>query len=334
MDALWWPWQLANMTRAMETLQQIQETLAEINERTPHVSISRFVASVLVEWLQTEYATSERKSVDAAGHGRDGDAEPSGARPGAPTLQMDWAACVVPLHGEDAHFGHAEAGVVGVADGVGGYRDRGVDAGAFARALMANALASAERVAKASRKVRCGLCPKKELERAHKKAAADETPGASTAVILSLHGTALAWAYIGDSAFAVLRGGKIICRSEQQQRRFNQPYQLSSEGSGGSLDEAKVGSMPTVMHGDVVVVATDGLFDNMHDWQLERAVRMGTCLGFSPKNMADIVAGIAYGISKDNLARTPFGIGYLEGHGEVWHGGKKDDITVIVAYIV
>jgi protein phosphatase PTC7 len=318
------------MTIALETLQlqQIQQTLAEIKERTPDVNISRFVASVLGDWMETEYATSERKRGDA-GHGRG--AGPSDARPCAPTLEMDWAACVLPLHGEDAHFGHAEAGVVGVADGVGGYRDNGVDAGAFARALMANALASAERVAKASRRLR-RLCPEKVLERAHKKAAADETPGASTAVILALHGTALTWAYIGDSAFAVLRGGKIICRSVQQQRRFNYPYQLSSEDGG--LDDAKVGSMPAARDGDVVVVGTDGLFDNVHDWQLERAVRMGTNLGFSPKNMADIIAGIAYGISKDKWACTPFGMGYMKVHGLARRGGKKDDITVIVAHIV
>nr|ACF85586.1 unknown [Zea mays] len=92
--------------------------------------------------------------------------------------------------------------------------------------------------------------------------------------------------------------------------------------------------MPAARDGDVVVVGTDGLFDNVHDWQLERAVRMGTNLGFSPKNMADIIAGIAYGISKDKWACTPFGMGYMKVHGLARRGGKKDDITVIVAHIV
>jgi protein phosphatase PTC7 len=164
------------MTSALETLEQIQETLAEIKERTPGVSISRFVDSVLDDSLGTEYAPPEWKSGDAAGHGRRAEERSDNARPCASTLKMDWAACVLPLHGEDAHFGHAEAGVVGVADGVGGYRDRGVDAGAFARALMANALATAERVAKA-RKLLIRLCPKKVLERAYKKAAMNKTPG-------------------------------------------------------------------------------------------------------------------------------------------------------------
>ncbi|XP_066318962.1 putative protein phosphatase 2C 24 [Miscanthus floridulus] len=326
------PWRPTKMRSALETLEQIQETLAEIKGRTPDVSISRFVDSVLDDSLGTEYAPSEWKSRDA-GHGRRAEERSDDRRPCVPTLKMDWAACVLPLHGEDAHFGHAEAGVVGVADGVGGYRDRGVDAGAFARALMANALATAERVAKA-RRLLIRLCPMKVLERAYKKAAMNKTPGGSTAVILSLYGTELSWAYIGDSAFAVFRGGKIIYRSVQQQRRFNEPYQLSTRERGGSLSEAEVGGMSTVKDGDVVVMATDGLFDNMHDWQLERAVRMGTDLGFPPKNMADIVAGIAYEISKESWGCSPFGIGYFKKYKKVWHGGKEDDITVIVAYIV
>ena len=83
------------MTRAMETLEQIQETLSEINKRTPEVSVFKFVTQVLLT-LGTEHAPSARE----AGHG-------GKERPCA--LRMDWAACVLPQHGEDAHFGHAEA---------------------------------------------------------------------------------------------------------------------------------------------------------------------------------------------------------------------------------
>jgi protein phosphatase PTC7 len=247
---------------------------------------------------------------------------------------MDWAACVLRRHGEDAHFGHAGAGFVGVADGVGGYRKYGVDAGAFARELMTTALARVEQSAK-SRRLRLRLGPKDVLERAYETAFLNGTPGASTAVVLSLDRANLRWAYIGDSAFAVLRGGKIVHRSVQQQLYFNCPYQLNAYGHGGiggSLTKAKVGEMP-VEDGDVVVVGTDGLFDNMRDGQLERAVSKGTELGFSPKNMADIVAGIAYKVSMDKRAHSPYSREYYKEYGRIC-GGKKDDITVIVAYIV
>ncbi|CAO2046711.1 unnamed protein product [Urochloa humidicola] len=293
----------------METLEQIQETLAEIKKRTPEVCIAKFVDLVL-------HCPSLAELPDA--------------RPCA--LRMDWASCVLPRHGEDAHFGHAEAGFVGVADGVGGFRKHGVDAGAFARQLMASALAKVEQAAKASR-LRRRLRPEDVLERAYETAFLNGTPGASTAVIVSLDCTTLRWAYIGDSAFAVLRDSKIVHRSAQQQHRFNFPYQLDSSGDGDNLTKAKVGDMP-VEDGDVVVVGTDGLFDNMRDGQLESAVWLGTRLGFSLKNMADIVAAIAYKISRDKWARSPYSREYSKAYGRRVYGGKKDDITVIVAYIV
>lgn len=46
-------------------------------------------------------------------------------------LRMDMASCIIPHHDEDAFFCHPVAGVVGVADGVGGHRKRVADAGAF-----------------------------------------------------------------------------------------------------------------------------------------------------------------------------------------------------------
>lgn len=39
--------------------------------------------------------------------------------------------------------------------------------------------------------------------------------------------------------------------------------------------------------GDIVILGTDGLFDN----ELERIVRMGTALDFSPKNMSEVNCG-------------------------------------------
>ncbi|KAL6899549.1 hypothetical protein ACP4OV_006207 [Aristida adscensionis] len=246
---------------------------------------------------------------------------------------MDWAACVLPRHGEDAHFGHAAAGVVGVADGVGGCRDAGVDAGAFARALMADALAAAE-LAASGAGMRRRLRPEMLLARAYRKAVRQGTPGASTAVVVSLDGTALRWAYIGDSAFAVLRGGEIVHRSAPQRGPvFNCPLQLSSDSRRSDrLADAEVGGMPEVRDGDVLVVGTDGLFDNMHDADLELCVRMG--MRFSPQRVADTIAAIAYEKSRNAYARSPFSMAYEEAFGEPCCGGKEDDITVIVAYIV
>lgn len=52
-------------------------------------------------------------------------------------------------------------------------------------------------------------------------------------------------------------------RSKPQQHRFNCPYQLSATGADRVAD-ADVGGVP-VMGGDVVVIGTDGLFDNVFE---------------------------------------------------------------------
>ncbi|KAI4980342.1 hypothetical protein ZWY2020_020827 [Hordeum vulgare] len=61
---------------------------------------------------------------------------------------------------------------------------------------------------------------------------------------------------------------------------------------------------------------------------------MGTALSFSPKNMADIIAGIAYEMSWSKDKDSPFSIGYRNHTGTQRCGGKEEDITVVVAFIV
>nr|XP_020164150.3 putative protein phosphatase 2C 23 [Aegilops tauschii subsp. strangulata] len=241
-------------------------------------------------------------------------------------LKMDWASCYVPHSDHDAHFGVADPGVIGVADGVSAYSAKGVDAGAFSRSLMASAYKDALET------VPRPICPYTLLQRAYKGAASSGVPGASTAVLLSLVGDTLRWANVGDSGFAVLRGGAIVHRSRPQLARFNCPLQLAAKGAD-SVTEAEVGET-AVRDGDIVVVAADGLFDNMFDAELEPVVRMGTALGFSPKNMADIIAGIAYEMSWSKVKDSPFSVGYRKHTGSQRCGGKQDDITVVVAFIV
>ncbi|KAF8768853.1 hypothetical protein HU200_007417 [Digitaria exilis] len=267
-------------------------TLTEIDTRIPdalrHDEVASFAALFLAPRDAAAAATCEPTDCD----------EPPAPHGGLRTV---FDSCSIEDHDEDAHFGLAEAGVVGVADGVGGYRDDGVDASA--------------------------VCPLTLLERAHEATVEASTPAASTAVIVSLSGGALRWAYVGDSGFVVFRDGRILRRSRPQQHYFNCPYQLSSErdGSADEVADAEVGKVPA-KEGDVVVVATDGLFDNVTDDELERIVRMGTALGFSPTNMAEVLAGFAFEASSV-MGRRERGKAFFT-------GGKPDDITVVVAYIV
>ncbi|KAM0848638.1 hypothetical protein ACQ4PT_054237 [Festuca glaucescens] len=331
----------------MEKLQQIQQTLREIDDRTPDAlrvafnlgrrvspapapgeedRVATFVASVLPP--PPPPPVSEDADVKEPGELHEAPLASTSEDDATRVLRMEWASCYVPDHDEDAHFGHDEAGVLGVADGVGGYRTHGVDAGAFSRGLMTTAFMHVLAIEPGT-----PVCPYTLLEWAYEETAATAASGASTAVILSLSGATLKWAYIGDSAFSVLRGGKIVHRSRPQQRHFNCPFQLNSRGDGTSVTEADVGEVP-VRDGDVVVVGTDGLFDNVFDAELERVVRMGAAQGYSPKNMADVVAGITYEMSRTRKKESPFSTEYQKHPAGVgFHGGKPDDITVVVAFI-
>lgn len=95
--------------------------------------------------------------------------------------------------------------------------------------------------------------------------------GSSTACVLVLHRetSTLYTANIGDSGFIVVRKGEIVHRSEEQQHYFNTPFQLSLPPPGhghnvlsDSPESADTLSFP-VKEGDVILVATDGVFDNV-----------------------------------------------------------------------
>lgn len=79
--------------------------------------------------------------------------------------------------GEDAYFICSEEQVVGVADGVGGWADVGVDAGDYARELMLQS-----RIAVAQ-EPHGYIDPARVMFRAH---ARTKCPGSSTACILAL----------------------------------------------------------------------------------------------------------------------------------------------------
>lgn len=67
----------------------------------------------------------------------------------------------------------------------------------------------------------------------------------------------------------VVRRGRVIHRSEEQQHYFNTPFQLSLPPPGyqadvlsDAPDAASTDNFP-VEDGDVILVATDGVFDNL-----------------------------------------------------------------------
>lgn len=79
--------------------------------------------------------------------------------------------------GEDAHFICVNEQVIGIADGVGGWADVGVNAGLYARELMSNTVGAILNEPKDS------IDPARVLTRAH---SATKAKGSSTACIICL----------------------------------------------------------------------------------------------------------------------------------------------------
>ncbi|KAG0337264.1 hypothetical protein BG004_007713, partial [Podila humilis] len=185
--------------------------------------------------------------------------------------------------GEDAffHVSTPSRVALGVADGVGGWSEVGVDPALFSWALMDNA----ETVARLS-DVNSGSEDKENRE--HKVLDAQTIldgayselvkggkveAGSSTACILSLcklTGTLKA-SNLGDSAYLLIRDNRCIYESPSQQHFWNCPYQLTVLPPGYPGAGAHVMDMPKdaaqtthqLQDGDVIVLATDGFWDNV-----------------------------------------------------------------------
>jgi len=322
--------------------------------------------------------------------------------------------------GEDAffHVSTPSRVALGVADGVGGWSELGVDPALFSWALMNNAeniarltdsapveadMESAQGKALATdlQREKKVLDAQTILDGAYTELVQSGTveAGSSTACILSLckmTGTLRA-SNLGDSAFLVIRDKKCIYESPSQQHFWNCPYQLtvlpqkerdrqqrrvqetsdsdsSSSSSNGIGSKAKstrvtqpkkkyVQDLPKdavqtshqLQDGDVIVLATDGFWDNVFTKEAIELVdrELGDIVGSSrhhggipPTGECGVVlpaeevlarvralskrlTNTARRFSLDVKRNTPFS----EGARHIPCGGKVDDITVIVTLV-
>jgi protein phosphatase PTC7 len=279
--------------------------------------------------------------------------------------------------GEDAHFVSAAGlGAAGVADGVGGWAAEGVDPAFFSRALMAGAAAALEAVAAEGGEP----CVRAALAAGH--AATEGVLGSSTAVVAAATASppGVAVAVLGDSGFRLLRGGRVALASDAQQVRakrererrarvfffffsssltpppslpsplqhsFNTPYQLGAPGTVGGDDPAAADVYSVDAEaGDVVVLATDGVLDNLWPHEIEALVAAtappaGTA-GRTADAAADVAAalvGAAAANGADETYRSPWVVeAAAAGVLPFWmalrpRGGKLDDCTAVVAFV-
>ena len=85
--------------------------------------------------------------------------------------------------------------------------------------------------------------------------------------------------------------------------------------------------------GDVIVMGSDGLFDNVSDDTILNEVLSQVKAGKRASVIAQRLCAVAFNSSVDKDALTPYCVAATEAFDMVYSGGKKDDITVLVAHI-
>ncbi len=290
-----------------------------------------------------------------------------------------------------------------VADGVGSWRQYGVDPRLFAHNLVQNAYS----VIVSDEKQRLlmmeasgfgdlalfdpePILPLDVIMDAWSETRREEITGSSTICVASLNNETnqLNLSNIGDCGLMVLRhmdnetagsymrerhsphipGSRdsqqndlrIAFLSQQQLKSFNLPYQLGFSdiaehpGNFESPTDANIHSM-TVLPGDIIVLATDGLFDNLdlndlvshiHDWEdkwfgkmwLKYPLDKQMGLEGNDKDqeamnaLAKSLVLRARELSLDKTKDSPFAL-LAKDNDIMWSGGMPDDTTVVLARV-
>jgi protein phosphatase PTC7 len=281
---------------------------------------------------------------------------------------------------------------LGVADGVGSWREYNVDPREFSRRMMDECRNILEEASANGHGFRSVLSPAECMAQAYERVRAANIIGSCTACVALFDSIRhqLHFSNLGDSGIIVLRhidsdvaGAlkrdrrkkrdernsdlQISFVSQQQLRSFNHPFQLGwtgeeiKEGEENSFKKAR-DSCSTSIHlrrGDVVIMATDGLFDNVDldeicnitlAWEnrhgfvragdiaaREHRWAMGNSLAMfsheSINELANALAQRARELSVDSQIDSPFAILAKE-NDIMWSGGMPDDCTVICLHII
>ncbi|KAJ2833896.1 hypothetical protein GGI24_000643 [Coemansia furcata] len=172
--------------------------------------------------------------------------------------------------GEDAFFHRTDA--LGIADGVGGWAGvKDADPSLFARRLMHHVSLEIQRYEDIDDEMFShyyDAAPVDILRRAYEftlgEMEAVAMRGSSTACVVVLRGDELRVANLGDCGLTVVRQGDMVYRTEEQQHSFNYPYQLGTEAHSDRPSDAQVFRLK-IQKGDVIIVGSDGVFDNLFD---------------------------------------------------------------------
>lgn len=187
-----------------------------------------------------------------------------------------------------------------VVDGVGGWHKKGVDVSKFSWAL-ANGMGKAFHES-----------PEKGipwvLQQGHFNAT--KQVGSATVCLAHLKGNSLLTANLGDSGQAILRSSNDSTsfathfKSPPMQHSHNHPFQLAWDDSE-PLDSVAQRTH-TVNKGDIIVLATDGFWDNVWEEQMNETVSLCVQIGMNATDIAKQLVIQAVKHSKNTNSITPW----------------------------
>ncbi|KAK4447692.1 phosphatase 2C-like domain-containing protein [Podospora aff. communis PSN243] len=295
-----------------------------------------------------------------------------------------------PESGQDAFFvsrlgTNPHEVALGVADGVGGWMDSGVDPADFSHAFCDYMAVTAHGFRPKATSEAAGntatLTARELMQSGYSAVCHDPSikAGGSTAIValLAEDGT-LEVANLGDSGYILLRLNGVHAASEPQTHAFNTPYQLSvvppsmllrAAAFGGAqlMDQPRDAEVTRLglRHGDVLIFASDGLWDNLFNQDILRVVsktmknvgawasteagvqvssdltkytKLPAASGQSAVTLQSLIAteivGAAKSASLNRKLDGPFAkeVSKYYPH-EKWHGGKEDDICAVVVVV-
>ncbi|TYG80758.1 hypothetical protein ES288_D02G241300v1 [Gossypium darwinii] len=223
--------------------------------------------------------------------------------------------------GEDAYF-IACQNWLGVADGVGQWSFEGISVGVYAKELMENC----ERIVSD----RNGVPITDPVEILNRSAANTQSCGSSTVLVAYFDDQALHVANIGDSGFMIIRNGAVFKRPSPMVYELAFPVQIARGDQPSDFVEVyKV----DLYEKDVIITATDGLFDNLYERDIVSIVSKSLQESLRPQEIAELLATRAQEVGQLSLVRSPLS-DEVQAAGYVgYRGGKLDDVTVIVSLV-
>jgi len=234
--------------------------------------------------------------------------------------------------GEDAFFIFGDS-ATGVADGVGGWAEVGVDSSVYSNALMKHTkeFFSSSRIQSSEDPATDSL--------QHGFEQCTSITGSSTGIVAVLIEDKVKICNVGDSRGVLLRSEgsvfKVQAATTEQTYSFNFPYQL---GTGSESTPKKHGQKYEwpLQEGDVLILGSDGLFDNLWNEDIAGLVS-GADKSADVSKLAQLISIKASEVAEDTrTTKTPWAVGArLAGRrGAPWIGGKTDDITVVVSKVI